>query len=364
MKRILLPVYQILIIFIGLSFTSLNIPSDNDPFSMFRCDPYHSGIYPSESIIIEPSVKWKFKTGGIITSSAAIGNDKIYFGSSDKNFYCLNLETGSELWSYKTEGEIFCTALLYNGNVYFGSYDGNFYSLNEDDGKVKWIFKTAGEKRFSAPGIHGAEPKDSVFQDSFDLLQSSPAIEDNIIYFTTGSGYCYALDAFTRTEIWEFKTDNVAHTSPAIAYGNVYFGSWDTYLYSVNAKTGKEVWKFKTGEDKDIYNQTGLTSSPVISDSILYIGCRDSYLHAIDAVTGKEIWKRYHNGGWVIVTPVIYGDTVIYATSDTKTFAALNKFTGDSIYQFKTKSAIQSSPSVAGSMVYYGDMSGFFQPVI
>ncbi|MDQ3021340.1 MAG: PQQ-binding-like beta-propeller repeat protein [Bacteroidota bacterium] len=304
MKTKLHVIYQMFFICITLFFSSIIIASDNNPFGMFRCDPNHSGIYPSEEIVIKPDIKWKFKTEGIITSSAAINNDKIYFGSGDNNLYCLNLRTGSEIWSYKTGGEVFSSPLLFKGNVYFGSYDGNFYALDEDDGKVNWIFTTAGEKRFSAPGIHGAEPKDSVFQDSFDLLLSSPTIEDNKIYFTTGSVYCYALDASTGKEIWKFKTSNVAHTSPAVSYGNVYFGSWDTYLYAVNAMTGKEVWKFKTGDDTDIYNQTGLTSSPVISDGILYTGCRDSYIYAIDAYIGKEIWKRYNGSGWVTVTPV------------------------------------------------------------
>ncbi|MDQ3021339.1 MAG: hypothetical protein M3R36_12330 [Bacteroidota bacterium] len=49
----------------------------------------------------------------------------------------------------------------------------------------------------------------------------------------------------------------------------------------------------------------------------------------------------------------------MYASGDTKFFAALNRLTGDSIYQHTTKTGTQSSPSVAGGMCYYGDMVGF-----
>jgi outer membrane protein assembly factor BamB len=326
---------------------------------VFRADNAHQGKYISKSIIRQPHLKWEFKTKGPIHSSAAMDEQNLYFGSGDSNFYSLKLRTGTLNWKYKTGGEIYSTAANINGVIYFGSYDGIFYALNSNDGSLKWSFKTDGEKRFSAHGIHGHLPKDSIFQDEWDFFLSSPAVENGIIYFGTGSGYFYALDAATGKEKWKFKTDGVIHASPAIAFNNVYFGSWDTYMYALNKYTGQEEWKFKTGTDTAIYNQTGMQGSPVIEDSTLYFGCRDSHLYALNAINGKLLWKRFNDFAWVSGCPVIADEKIIYTTGDSRCLIALNKRTGDSIYQVYSKGWILSSPSLVNNIVYYGDLNGF-----
>jgi outer membrane protein assembly factor BamB len=328
-------------------------------YSTFRGDNTHRGKYISKPIIHRPSLKWEFKTGAPVNSSVALDEQNVYFGSGDSNFYCVKQSTGLLNWKFKTEGGIYSTAALLNGIIFFGSYDGFFYALNSKDGSLKWSFKSDGERRFSAPGIHGHLPKDSVFEDEWDFFVSSPVIDNGIIYFGTGSGYFYALDAATGKQQWKFKTNGIIHSSPAIAFNNVYFGSWDTYLYALNKNTGKEVWKFKTGIDTVIYNQTGMQGSPAISDNTLYFGCRDSHLYALNAADGKLLWKRFNDYSWVSSCPVIEGDKIIYTTGDGRSLVALNKFTGDSIYQMLSKGWIFSSPSLVDNVVYYGDLNGF-----
>jgi outer membrane protein assembly factor BamB len=54
-----------------------------------------------------------------------------------------------------------------------------------------------------------------------------------MVYFGSGDGRLYALDARTGQEKWRFKTDGGVNSSPAVAGGVVYFGSTDGYLYAV-----------------------------------------------------------------------------------------------------------------------------------
>lgn len=332
---------------------------NTDELLSFRGGNTHSGHYSSAPVTEAPEVKWKFKTGGVLQSSASISDGKVYFGSGDSSLYALTEKTGSLVWTFKTGGAIHSTPAIDNGIVYFGSYDGFFYALNQDNGSLAWKFKTDGERCFAAKGLHGRKPKDSLFQDDWDFFLSSPVIKDDIVYFGTGSGYLYALNKKNGNEVWKFKTGEIIHSSPAVAYGNVYFGSWDTYLYALNAETGKEVWKFKTGEDTTYFNQTGISGSSMIADSILYFGCRDSHLYALDAITGKLKWKRFNDYSWVSSSPIIYKGKLIYTTSDSKSLVALNKFTGDSIYQVNNaRGWILSSPSLAGNIVYFGDLLG------
>ena len=327
--------------------------------SQFRADAMHSGHYTGTPVSTTPVMKWEFSTGGPVHASAALDDQNLYFGSGDSNFYCLDQMTGTEKWKFKAGGPVYSSAALTDGMVCFGSYDGYFYALNSADGSLKWSFKAAGEKRFSAPGIHGRLPRDSVFQDDWDFFLSSPAIDAGAVFFGTGSGYFYSLDVYTGKENWNYKTGGVIHASPAIALNTVYFGSWDTYMYALDEMTGKVKWKFKTGIDTTIYNQTGMQGSPVYDDSTLYFGCRDSYFYALDAITGKLIWKRYNDMAWVSSCPVLDGDKVIYTTGDSRSLVALNKMDGDSLYRVHTKGWIFSSPSLSGNRIYFGDLNGF-----
>lgn len=330
---------------------------------MFRADQKHSGTYSSPAINSPPTLKWKFKTGGPIASSAIIDRGKIYFGSNDSNFYCLDANSGNLVWKYKTGGPIPCSPAISNPTVYFLSYDGTCYALNAGNGKVRWTFKTDGEKKFSARGIHGNEPRDMMMEDNWDTYLSSPSISEGLLYIGSGSGYCYALETGTGKLKWKFRTNGVAHSSPAVAFGNVYIGSWDTYLYALDKKTGAEKWKFKTGIDTIYHNQTGIQSSPLIDDSTLYFGCRDSRLYALNAVTGELRWKKFNRGSWVIVSPVVYGDKLIYLTSDSRKVIALNKLTGDSIYQSDVKAYIFSSPAIADETLYFGGFNGIIAAI-
>jgi outer membrane protein assembly factor BamB len=363
-SNLLLPLTKLIwllnLVLIEVLISSCNNMNSNNPtaYSMFRGDSKHQALSNSGEINSPPSLKWKFKTNGPVISSVTILGNKILFGSNDSCLYCLDRESGKQIWKYKTQGAVCSTPAVTNDAVYFLSYDGNLYAVNTTDGQLKWKYKTDGEKCFSAPGIHGRTPKDSVFLDDWDFFLSSPAIDDDAIYFGTGTGYFYSVDKNTGKEKWKFKTNGVIHSSPVLAFGNVYFGSWDTYLYALNAQTGSEVWKYKTGIDTVIYNQTGFQGSPVISDSMLYVGCRDSRLYALDAISGKKIWDRFNEFAWVSSTPIVSGDKVIYTTGDSRSLVALNKFTGDSIYQTPAPGWIFSSPSIAGNQIYFGDNSG------
>jgi len=327
--------------------------------SMFRGDTKHSGRYVSKPINDPPKVKWKFYTRDAINSSGTIAAGKIYFGGGDNYIYCLNLESGKQIWKFKTGGAVHSTPAVSNGIVYAGSYDAFFYALDAETGEIKWKFKTDGEKAFSAPGLHGGLPKDSIRVDDWDFYLSSPAVAEGTVYFGAGSGYLYALDAVAGTQRWKFKTGDVVHSSPAIAYGNVYVGSWDTYMYALKTSDGAEVWKFKTGIDTAIYNQTGIQGSPMIADSVLYFGCRDSHLYALNAVTGSKLWQKFNDYSWAMTTPVIYNEMLIYGTADGHSLVGLNKATGDSIYGVPAKGYLHSSPSLVDDRVYFGDLNGF-----
>ena len=325
---------------------------------MFRGDAAHTGVYDAAGAPAFTNVKWKFHTDGRVFSSPAVVKDTIYFGSTDHYLYAVDRETGKLKWRAKTGSLVTSSPAIAGGTVYFASFDGFFYASDAETGKLKWKFQTGGERRFTGTHLHGSQPVGESMPDPFDFYLSSPTVWDGKVYFGSGDGNVYALDAASGKLAWKFKTNDVVHASPAIAEGTLFIGSWDSYFYAINAGSGKLKWRFKTGEDPDIHNQVGIQSSATVADGMVYFGCRDSNLYALDAKTGEKKWVFNNKGSWVIGSPAVKGGKLYFTTSDSGMFYALDARTGDAVFSLKYSWPMFSSPAVAGKMLYVGSHEG------
>jgi eukaryotic-like serine/threonine-protein kinase len=326
---------------------------------MFRANPQHTGVYRSSPIVDLNRVKWKFHAGGRVFSSPAVADGVAYVGSTNGNFYAVDLASGTQMWKFETKSRITSSPALAAGLVYFGAYDGTFYAVDVTSGQLKWKFQTGGERRYTATHIHGSQPATEMMPDPFDFYLSSPVVLEGAVFFGSGDSNIYALNAATGALNWKFKTGNVVHASPAIADGKLFVGSWDSYFYALDVATGREAWRFKTGEDPKIHNQVGIQSSAAVVDGIVYFGCRDSNFYALDAKTGQEKWSFPNQGSWVITSPAVADGTVYFATSDSGLFHALDARTGTHVFSLKLQGwPMFSSPAIAGNMVYIGSHSG------
>jgi len=326
--------------------------------SMFRGDAAHTGVYGSEGPRQFHRLKWKFPTGDRIVSSPILKDNVIYFGGDDGNVYAVDATDGHQIWKHKTGGPVPSTPAVEGETLYVGSYDGKFHALDTRTGATRWKFSTEGERRFEAKGLHGNQPKNQTMADVFDIFLSSPVVARGTVYFGSGDGNVYALDAVSGVLKWKFRTGDVVHASPAYADGILYFGSWDSYFYAVDAESGKEKWRFHGGEDPLIHNQVGFQSSPAVVGGVVYTGCRDSNLYAIDAATGKEKWRFNNAGSWVITSPAVAQGKVIFGTSDSSLYHVLDAETGKPLARQQGKAYLFSSPSVAGNVVFVGVLNG------
>lgn len=326
---------------------------------MFRGNPAHTGVYQAAGVPKFSKVKWKFHTDGSVFSSPAVTNGVVYVGSGDGNLYAVNQETGALKWKFPTGSRVASSAAVDGGVAFFASYDGNFYAVDTATGKKKWSFKTAGERRFAGKHLHGSVPVAETMPDPFDFFLSSPTVLNGAVYFGSGDGNVYALDAAVGTLKWKFQTGDVVHASPAIADGTLFIGSWDSYFYALDAVTGKEKWRFKTGEDPDIHNQVGIQSSAAVVDGMVYFGCRDSNFYALDANTGQKKWAFNNKGSWVIGSPAVQNGKVYFATSDTSTLYEVDAKSGTAEFSLKyNRWPLFSSPAIAGNMLYIGSHEG------
>lgn len=206
-------------------------------------------------------------------------------------------------------------------------------------------------------------------------IRMMPSIADKILYFGSGNGVLYAIDAITGSGKWEFKTSGAIHSSPAIFKGMVYFSSRNEYLYALDSQTGKEKWKYKFAKDLEYSNGWDYyLSSPVVADGILYTGSGDGNLYAFDPATGKEIW-HYQTGARIRTAPAVNGDLIFIGTMNGYLYA-IEKKSGTVRWKFATKgiankfvdfgydaTAIVSSPSVGDGTVVFGARDGILYAV-
>lgn len=329
---------------------------------MFRGGPEHHGVYASPAPTLE-TLAWKFRAGGRVISTPAVVGATVYVASTNGSLYAVDRESGTQRWKFDTRGAIASSPAVANGLVYISSADGNVYAVDAESGSQRWVFATKGERRFTAPGIHGALPKTERMPDPFDVFMSSPTVVNGVVYIGSGDQHVYALDAATGALRWSFATGDVVHATPAVSGGVVYIGSWDRNLYALDASNGRERWRYTTGNDTLIYNQIGIASSAAVIDGTVLVGGRDGKFHAVDARTGQAKWVHNNNGGWTIASPAVRDGMVYFPTSDGTRFKSIVIATGELKINLQNLAVSFSSPALVGNVAYYGTSDGYLNAV-
>ncbi len=247
------------------------------PWPMWRQNPAHTG----EGVGTAPTyivLNWKFPTDGPIYSAPSIVGGKVYFGSDDKNWYCIDAYTGKSVWKYKTTNAIRSSPAIVGGKLYTGRDDGNVYCLNATTGALIW----------KATGIGAA----ATLVDAW----SSPCVDSGRVYIGASNSQVYCLDATTGATIWTYTTGGAVNSAPAVVAGKIYVGSGDNYFYCLNA-TGGLVWRWNTlrpGESasRGLAGGTGgVSASATVADGkVFFFAHNGGRYWALDANTGNPVW--------------------------------------------------------------------------
>src|SRR3989338_6799696 len=313
-----------------------------------------SGIPQEPKLVWQLTVK-NFKEKNLYPSNIAAGDGKVFvvFNNSSliKNMnqgfiYALDEKTGDFLWKYQTQKPISHSAPLFeSGKVFVGDDSGTLYALDSKTGKLVW------KKFLDAEVIH-----------------SSRAFYKGIIFVgTEGTGqsnalpsYLFAVDAETGNEVWKFQIDfisgklNLVHSTPAISDDIVYFGSENGYFYALAYDNGKLIWKKKISSgDKFL---VGVSAPPTLSEGKIFITTWEGKLFSLEQKTGEIAWQKTFDessqGGDAVA---ITGNgmvciTIIRGVPDKKEgkFSCLNENNGEIVWQ---KEFFGGTPAVASGLL-------------
>jgi polyvinyl alcohol dehydrogenase (cytochrome) len=141
---------------------------------------------------------------------------------------------------------------------------------------------------------------------------SQPTVVSGRLFFGSGNGTVYSLDASTGCLYWTFKAPAQVRspvTIAAIGKGQyaAFFGDGQANMYALNAQTGELLWKTKLDDHK----MAGITGASKIYNGRVYVGVRSGgeemmaanpkyecctfrgSLASLDANTGHLLWKTY-----------------------------------------------------------------------
>lgn len=338
--------------------------------------------------ILNPGVKWRFKTHGTVRSQPLIAGELILAGSSDGNLYALNIRNGELKWRTTTGGPI-TSAPVAQGNVVYCISDDNYvYALELATGSIRWRYKMN-------PLRHGYW--------EWDYYTASPVIDDGTLWVGSGDGWLYALDAGSGKLKWKYETTGRIRAAPALTDRVVYVPSNDGVVYALNRVDGKLLWKFRTdGADYDSFksgwDRNAIYAAPIVQDSLMIVASRDGNTYAvnihnqrrkwtftygpswamsatvssndvfigwsdndllslIDLQTGKEKWK-FMAGSVIYTKPLLMAGQVVIGSADNKVYG-LSGTDGKKIWEFRTGGCVFSSPVTENGVVFVGSDDGF-----
>ncbi len=167
--------------------------------------PDETGTLQGYKLETGKPLDWNFTAEAGIWGTPVIDENRIYFGSHDKNFYSIDIVTGELDWSFSANGAIVSQPALSEELVIFGSFDRTLYAVDKYSGTLRWSFE--GANWFWAP----------------------PLINGTTIYAASMNGVLHALD-HNGNHLWEYDHKEPIVSSPLMTDSGIVIVSTDGKL--------------------------------------------------------------------------------------------------------------------------------------
>lgn len=250
------------------------------------------------------AVVWTKVVGKPIRSSPTAAGGKIYFVSTDNNFYALSADSGEQLW--KSRGLPQTATLLSNvspaasGNMVIAPFPaGDIIAFDSGSGKAAWSDSLSRSADTSAAGIL-VDP-------------ARPVIDRGVVYAVSHGGKMVATAETTGARLW---SRNLASTQmPWVAGEGVFVVDLSGKLIALSRADGKVRWVADLP-------QSSRWNGPVLAGGKLWLVSSQGLLVGVDARTGQLAGQVDLNAE-VFITPVVAAGRM-YILTDNADLIALN----------------------------------------
>jgi outer membrane protein assembly factor BamB len=198
------------------------------------------------------------------------------------------------------------------------------------------------------------------------VVKSTPIVIDGVLVIGSMDKKLNFIDATTGKEIGYYKVSSSVSTSVCGESGRVYF-CWDNFknnLYALDLDQKHVLWEAKIGV---------VSASPMLWGSRIYVGSGTGVLWALDKTTGQTVWQfgvqnsifstpagledlQIANGDSTLLNP---DEKVVCFGSIGGYLYTLKAQSGELIWKFQAKGGIYSTPAADQEMIYFSSVDGY-----
>lgn len=326
--------------------------TDNQPPVVLLIDPaaydpligrtYRGGLARTGSFAVSglptlSGVAWTLKTGGPVRSSPVVADGVLVVGSDDGNVYAVDPATGAERWRFATGGAVQASATIAGGRVFLGSKAGFMHALDLKDGRElwRWANDPANPKQFP--------------------ITNSTALAYGVLFVGVNGwsprANLVGLDPASGKEVWRCRgaKPNEGPMAPTVLDGRIVFPGSDNVLFCVDLATTDVLWRGNGHHCHACVAQVG--------DGLFY-DTGDTCLR-MDATSGRITGRSASAPGGALnffphASPAVHGDVAIYAKQDGVVRAFKADVIGKPLWEARLGGQPNSSPAIAGGLVYIG----------
>jgi outer membrane protein assembly factor BamB len=208
-----------------------------------------------------------------VFATPTVVGDLVYIGSCNGFFRALDRRTGTLVWLHDTREEggefefhgdplVAGPLVLTGSDLRIAGSVAYLYAFERETGAVRW--KTA--------------VGNGVITDlaTFDRLLISVTLGDELL----------ALDSETGDRVWSFASGAandgfILNASPAVRGDRVFFGGLDGAVYALDGRSGRLLWKRELG--------SRISAGLIAADGGIYAGTSNGRLHLVDPETGDVV---------------------------------------------------------------------------
>lgn len=297
------------------------------------------------------SIKWIHKTNTQISPPISFDEDKLYFETDDRHFYCLDSANGKILWKIEQWHKLYrydydnMQSLLFEGDfLYLQTREGNIVCIDKNSGEIKWYYYT------------------------FNRFYTNLKLVDNKIYFWDLDFIC--LNPKNGKIIWKFSDEKNKEESdvnldclrgdgrprmesiPVMTDNKVYLTRYFT-IFCLDWNTGKILWKRKTNYLP--YAQLAEKRIIVTSRYCDNTGTYTSEIECLDKVNGRFYWDFHYTGVSYKALEASNGNILFQQASDKlNKLICLDADSGKSVWNKDVPSALDDNYLIVGTHIYIG----------